>query len=430
MVSKAERRRSIFLTARRVFVGSSAQIRDRKAIAAVVAQHGAIFQKLNESFGKESVIGVLLSLLDNGIFDSELKAKLAFPELFQVSAVRSLQHDASEQHAAQSEAEAFDRISLANENGEEDDIDVEARSEPNDKAVADTSAHQFGDVPSLYPAYLVYEVQHKLLNKVQALLEQSCYSWAKKWVPALLEEQNWTCPEAVELLKWSKILPKRFGKLSSDATTLDSSGSLREILKATHILRHAAVHRVPTSAKGIEKMLKSALNLANALRDTRTRFKIEHILKDFQERVAVIELYKNQLENQLDQELCDIREQRAALDRREKEAKAEMKARDHEHTTKLSWLIEASFTDITQADMMFAEGKDQGTSADGDLESITENVAENVQPVGLDGSRLDKTINSMTEMEANGGAAGEISYAEVNCIEPGMEVHSSGEETT
>ena len=128
--TKAERRRSIFLTARRVFAGSSAQLRDRRAIAAIVGFHQDIFQDLNRTFGKESVIGVVISLLENGIFDSELKAKLAFPDLFQVSAVRSLQHDASEQHAAQSEAEAFDKISLANENGEQDDTNVDEDSEP------------------------------------------------------------------------------------------------------------------------------------------------------------------------------------------------------------------------------------------------------------------------------------------------------------
>lgn len=130
MGAKAERRRSIFLTAREVFVGSSAQIRDRKAIAAVFAKHEPTFRDLRKRFGENTIIDITWSLLRDGVFESELKAKLNFPELFQVSAVRSLQRDVSEQHAAQSEAEVFDKISLANENGEEDDIDVDDDSEP------------------------------------------------------------------------------------------------------------------------------------------------------------------------------------------------------------------------------------------------------------------------------------------------------------
>ena len=303
-----------------------------------------------------------------------------------------------------------------------------------DRVTGDTSAHLSRSIPSVYPTYLVYEVQHKLLNKVQALLEQSCYSWAKKWAPGLLEERKWTCAEAVELLEWSKVLPKQFGKLRSDATTLESGGAFRETLKATHMLRHAAVHRVPTSAKGIEKMLKSASELAKALRDTRTRFKIEHILKDFQEKVTVIELYKNQLENQLDEELRDIQEQRAALDRREKDAKSVMMACDHEHTTKLSWSIEASFAEITQADVMFVEGKDQEASVDGELGSGTEDIAQNIQPANFDDTKDGKTTNVISSMKENGDTAGET--AETAYAEPEPEpsetrsdVGSSGEET-
>ena len=124
MVSKAERRRSIFLTARTIFAGPTAQVRNRKAIAAVVTKHEAAFRTPSRQFGRDILIDVLSSLIENGIFESEIKAKLAFPELYQVSAARSLQHDASEQHAAQSEAEALDRLSLAHENDEEDQSDV------------------------------------------------------------------------------------------------------------------------------------------------------------------------------------------------------------------------------------------------------------------------------------------------------------------
>ena len=123
MVSKPERRRRIFLTARTVFVGPSARVRDRKDIRPLISRHPDTFSQLNSAFGKDIVVDVICSLLESGIFESELRAKLAFPELYQVSAVRTLQHDVSEQNAARSEAEAIDRVSLADPDIYQDDVD-------------------------------------------------------------------------------------------------------------------------------------------------------------------------------------------------------------------------------------------------------------------------------------------------------------------
>ena len=123
MVSRAERRRRIFLTARAVFIGPSAQIRERKDIRPLSSRHPDTFRQLNSAFGENVVVDIICSLLENGIFESELKARLNFPELYQVSAVRSLQHDVSEQDAVNSEAEAFDSISHADSAVYQDDME-------------------------------------------------------------------------------------------------------------------------------------------------------------------------------------------------------------------------------------------------------------------------------------------------------------------
>ena len=118
---KAQRRRRVFLAARPVFVGNNAQIRDRKAVLTVIAEHEPAFTAILQELGKERVVSVIQTLLGDQVFESELKAKLAFPDLYQVSAVRGLQHATSEQEAARSEAEAFREVS----GSEEDDLDVE-----------------------------------------------------------------------------------------------------------------------------------------------------------------------------------------------------------------------------------------------------------------------------------------------------------------
>ena len=123
-VSKPERRRRIFLTARTVFVGVNAGLRQRKDVARCIAGHEPTFQLLIRAFGRDIITDVITSLLENGIFESELKAKLAFPELYQVSNVRSIQHDVSEQDAARSEDEALARVSQARSIPEEAGIDA------------------------------------------------------------------------------------------------------------------------------------------------------------------------------------------------------------------------------------------------------------------------------------------------------------------
>ena len=123
------------------------------------------------------------------------------------------------------------------------------------------------------------------MNAVQDLLEQACFEWAKKWTPDVLKERKWSCAEAVKLGQWAKVLPRRFSQISKEATSLDSGNSLKGVLLSTHSLRHAAVHRLPTSAKGVEKMLNNALHLLKALHDTSNSFKLEALLNDFRSKV-------------------------------------------------------------------------------------------------------------------------------------------------
>lgn len=220
------------------------------------------------------------------------------------------------------------------------------------------------DLPSLYPSYLTYKVQHKLLNAVQRLLEESCYDWAAKWLPALLTERNWDCAEAVELGNWAEILPQRFQHISNGATSLESGDALKYALKTTHPLRHAAVHRLPTSAKGIQKMLDNALYLIKALYDAPSTFKLEAVRTNFLSKVQDMELRKNRLENELDDELREIQRQRAALDKREAEAKSNMIKQDAENTRNISSLFENSLYSLTKLDGPNMTDKKKDTAQD------------------------------------------------------------------
>jgi hypothetical protein len=114
--SSADGRR-VFLAYRTVFTGPHAQIRKSKKVREVIEQHGGSFQPLIKDFGFDKVVDIVKTLLDQRVFESELKAKIAFPELFQTSPARDVQRNESENDAARSVAEAIEELTSASERG-------------------------------------------------------------------------------------------------------------------------------------------------------------------------------------------------------------------------------------------------------------------------------------------------------------------------
>jgi hypothetical protein len=115
--SSAEGRR-VFLAYRTVFTGPHAHIRKSKKVREVIEQHRGSFKPLIRDFGFDKVADIVKTLLDQRVFESELKAKIAFPELFQTSPARDVQRNTSENDAARSVAEALEELTSASEHGE------------------------------------------------------------------------------------------------------------------------------------------------------------------------------------------------------------------------------------------------------------------------------------------------------------------------
>lgn len=76
----------------------------------LVEQSRNSLKMLLEDLGHDAVIAILRSLLEGKIFESEIRAKIEFPELFRSSTIRDVQRQASEADAANSTAEALDEI--------------------------------------------------------------------------------------------------------------------------------------------------------------------------------------------------------------------------------------------------------------------------------------------------------------------------------
>lgn len=106
-------------------------------------------------------------------------------------------------------------------------------------------------------------------------------------------------------------------------------------------------------------MLRNALKLATALQDAPRKRKLHDILVAFRATMQAMERKKNDLENQLDTEVCSIQEQRAALDEKAKEARLGMFQQDRESTVQFSRLFENSIRNLTSTDGPDATGMEQ-----------------------------------------------------------------------
>lgn len=113
-------------------------------------------------------------------------------------------------------------------------------------------------------------------------------------------------------------------------------------------------------------MLKNAVNLATALQDTERQCKLHNILTEFRNTMQAMELDKTDLENHLDEELRNIQEQRAALNRMEQEARLSMVQQDRENTARISSLFEISIRNLTTIDKSSATSIDQNNVKDPD----------------------------------------------------------------
>lgn len=191
----------------------------------------------------------------------------------------------------------------------------------------------------MYPLYFPYSAQHKILNTAQRALEESCFEFAQKWLPQVLDSRGWDCAAAAELTKWSQILNQYSSKIPSHATSQVGELTLSELLVATHKLRHAAVHRLPTTARQTNKFIFSALQLTQALQDSKRASQFDELHQATESKIKAMELHKNALENTLKLELESIAAKRKELDQQEADCIEKMVMEDRENKVLVANLL-------------------------------------------------------------------------------------------
>ncbi|KAI0129459.1 hypothetical protein BJ170DRAFT_680959 [Xylariales sp. AK1849] len=182
---------------------------------------------------------------------------------------------------------------------------------------------------------------HTSLRALMRILEEACFEFAQKWLPAILREEDCDYASAIELTKWTRLLAKNANSIPEGAIEL-GKGTLNQTLFATSKLRHSAVHRLATTTRGIRDLLRAGLSLASALRDHERAAQFEELCDELDDKIGAMELNKNDLENNAGAGLKEIQRQREELDRQERELIANMLKHDADNKVFIGTLLEDS----------------------------------------------------------------------------------------
>ncbi len=109
MAKNSPDERLVYLALKNVFKGNDAQVRNSKTIRKIIQkqQKDINFKTLVHAHNIDNICNVAKSLLEQQIFESTLKAKIRFPEVFEVSPAQSAERATSEAGAARTEADAI-----------------------------------------------------------------------------------------------------------------------------------------------------------------------------------------------------------------------------------------------------------------------------------------------------------------------------------
>jgi hypothetical protein len=115
--------------------------------------------------------------------------------------------------------------------------------------------------------YLPLPAQIKVLSKVQKILENTCFDFAQTFLPHILQQNGWDCPEAGELNVWMHQFAKQ-----CDLRILHRFAQHYEVEEPIHVLmesakqiRHAAVHRNRLTVTYLAMLMDHAIALSTLL---------------------------------------------------------------------------------------------------------------------------------------------------------------------
>ncbi|KAK5011505.1 hypothetical protein LTR28_001222 [Elasticomyces elasticus] len=308
--------RLVYLALRNIFKGADAQVRNPKKIRERIQkhQHYEDVRDLVQEHNLDNVCNAAKVLLEEQIFQSTLKAKVRFPEVFEVSPAQSAERTASEAEAAKTEDDAI-------------------------KGAA--------------------EGRHEVVE-------------ADLTMEDVLQKEEWDCPESVELKIWSKIFLADQDKFAADK--VDELGKpFDQSLDSIAKLRHTAVHRIRVSVNMIEQFTVDSESLARLLQDDTCATTLSRLRRETQLTIDELKRNKDLLESRLAEKLRKIAAQRAELNHLEHAAVEDMLKEDREYQTLAGANLEqAIISPETIVQSVATTENETSSEADVDADSFVE----------------------------------------------------------
>ncbi|KAK3505419.1 hypothetical protein B0T13DRAFT_456370 [Neurospora crassa] len=142
-----------------------------------------------------------------------------------------------------------------------------------------------------YPIiFFPFKVTTTVMLTLHKLFEECCYQFALVHIPHHLAEQNWDCPEAVELSTWHKIFSELLQTDADHVFAFDTGSTFGTAVPASrrvlyvnnHLftlkdIRNQAVHPRPINPMALPKILRRAGELARLFRDRRLQQDIQRL---------------------------------------------------------------------------------------------------------------------------------------------------------
>ncbi|KAJ5640355.1 uncharacterized protein N7484_008217 [Penicillium longicatenatum] len=300
MVQSDPDERLIYLACQNIFRGAYSQVRKLKTVKGLIRQNELALTDILREYDINRTSTVAKKLLESEVFDSTLKARIRFPELFDVSPTQSAEREASEAEVARDEANTVKEIS-----DREASIGMAIVSHTEIK-----DERTFNDDQFIFAKCLEQDtgtaVAVRSLDDYTTLLEESCFEFAQQNFPQLLATNGWDCPEAVELTEWTKILARQSHPLINNLKP-----PLGEFIGLLQELRHSAVHRLRKAAAGVERLAENAQLFLIALEDSTRSEKVETLRRELRSAIEEMKRNKDLLEMRLLAQLKEIQKKRS-----------------------------------------------------------------------------------------------------------------------
>ena len=404
--------RLVYLALRGVFLGPDAHLRNQKKVRDRIQKYkdNAEIKALLQQHSEDSICSIAKVLLERQVFESSLKAKLCFPEVFDVSPAQSAEREASIAEAAKSEADAIRNVAegrpvldIAPICSSPDEVKRKGRRNCFRflvfciRTIDDRLADRWDDTvhggqntaPSLYPAYLAFPSQHRIMTEVQALLERSCFAYGQTTFWEELKRRGWDCPESAELNAWTPVLLEQQAKVNPELVA-QRGRPLSEIMNSLSHLRHTAVHRIRVTANRVFQFICDAENLSIILGDCESSERLADLRRGLESTIDDINRNKDLLESRHVEVLKHLAEERAKLLRQEKAAHEHLLAEDKKYQARVTAILESNW-------------KSANAVAGNSLEEVDSDAGDGLTQDEVNGtsSRSDSRLGMTTREDDN-----------------------------